>query len=139
LGCGRKSRQGLRVEVRSILIFITLFKSPMNKESNNPVQPELGNGSSDAVEAPLATTPKAHRRRVQQLTDEIGRLVSNIVGCIVIGWSCFNLVKNVQEIRSAETEQASLFPSVVMIVLFCVVPFAFGVFLLTKKSGKQSK
>lgn len=112
----------------------------MTEEFNNPVDAEtVAAEASDAVEAPEAATPRAHRRRVQQLMDEVGGLASNLVGCVVVGWSCFNLVKNLQEIRAAGADQTSLIPAIVMIVLFCVVPFAFGVFLLLKKSGKQSK
>lgn len=111
----------------------------MKKEFNSDVvQSELASDILDAVEAPRVATPKARRRRAQQLSDEIGRLAASLVGCIVIGWSCFNLVKNFNELGAAEADGGSLVPAIFLILLFCVFPFAFGVYLLARKTKTKT-
>ena len=86
---------------------------------------------SEPVREPTAS-PKLRRRRVQQLSSEIGRLAASIVGCGVIGWSCYNLVANIRFLRVANTEAFSFSLAVGVVALFCVVPFAFGIWLVAK-------
>ena len=87
---------------------------------------------SEPVREPSAS-PKLRRRRVQQLSSEIGRLAGSIVGCGLIGWSCYNLVANIRFLRVAtNADELSFGLAVGVVALFCVVPFAVGIWLVTK-------
>jgi hypothetical protein len=111
-----------------------------NQQVSNETAPQVEAAALDQnFETPRAATPQARRRRVQQLSDEIGRLTMNLIGCIVIGWSCFNFVKNVQQLISANVfDRLGLLMAIGAMVLFCVVPFGFGIWLLLRKSGNAA-
>ena len=87
--------------------------------------------NSKPVREPSAT-PKLRRRRVQQLSNEIGRLAGSVVGCGVIGWACYNLVANFRFIRAAGADNLSFSLAVGVVTLFCVIPFAAGIWLVAK-------
>lgn len=86
---------------------------------------------SELVREPSAS-PKLRRRRVQQLSSEIGRLAGSVVGCGLIGWACYNLVANVRILRAAEVESLSFGLAVGVVAVFCIAPFAAGIWLVTK-------
>ena len=86
---------------------------------------------SEPAREPSAS-PKLRRRRVQQLSSEIGRLAGSVVGCGLIGWSCYNLVANIRFLRVTDADSLSFGLAVGVVALFCVVPFAFGIWLVTK-------
>lgn len=77
-------------------------------------------------------SPKLRRRRVQQLNSELGRLAGSAVGCLMIGWACYNLVANFRFLRIAETDPQSMSLAIGVVALFCVVPFVFGIWLVAK-------
>ena len=77
-------------------------------------------------------SPKLRRRRVQQLSSEIGRLAGSVVGCGLIGWSCYNLVQNVRLLGAVDADSLTFGSAVGVVALFCVVPFAIGIWLVAK-------
>ena len=88
------------------------------------------NEPSPALEP--SALPKLQRRRVQQLSNEVGRIAGSLVGCGLIGWSCYNLVANFRFLNVAETDGLSFGLAIGVVVLFSLVPFGVGVGLVVK-------
>ena len=86
---------------------------------------------SELTREPTAS-PKLRRRRVQQLGNEIGRLAGSVAGCGLIGWACYNLVANVRFLRVAGADDVSFGLAASVVAVFCVVPFAAGIWLVAK-------
>jgi len=95
------------------------------------VSDQAQTNDGEPVREPSAS-PKLRRRRVQQLSSEIGRLAGSVVGCGLLGWACYNLVQNVGMIRAAEAEPLSFGLAVGVVAVFCIVPFAAGIWLVAK-------
>ena len=87
--------------------------------------------NSEPVREPSAS-PKLRRRRVQQLSSEIGRLAGSVVGCVLIGWSCYNLVQNFRFLRATDADSLSFGFAAGVVAVFCVVPFVIGIWLVAK-------
>ena len=66
------------------------------------------------------------------MNSELGRLAGSAVGCLMIGWACYNLVANFRFLRIAETDPQSMSLAIGVVALFCVVPFVFGIWLVAK-------
>ena len=93
-------------------------------DESNPNEP------ANAVEP--SASPRLKRRRVQQLSSELGRVAGSIVGCGMIGWACYNLVANIRFINAAEADEFSVSLAVGVVAVFCLVPFAVGIWLVAK-------
>jgi hypothetical protein len=106
---------------------------------------------TETIETERTATPRASRRRVQQLNNEIGRLWASLIACGIIGWSCYNLVVNWPVLSKLEmmTETTSSEGEVVraynplfgatwgMVFLLAIVPFLFGLWLLYRSMKAQ--
>ena len=88
------------------------------------------NESSSAIEP--SASPRLKRRRVQQLSSELGRVAGSVVGCGMIGWACYNLVANIRFLNASEADEVSVGLAVGVVAVFCLVPFAVGIWLVTK-------
>jgi len=88
------------------------------------------NEPSPALEP--SASPRLKRRRVQQLSSELGRVAGSVVGCGVIGWACYNLVANIRFLSAAEADAYSVGFAVSVVAVFCLVPFAAGIWLVAK-------
>ena len=88
------------------------------------------NDPSAALEP--SASPRLKRRRVQQLSSELGRVAGSVVGCGVIGWACYNLVANFRFLNAAEADGYSVLLAAGVVAVFCLVPFAAGLWLITK-------
>ena len=88
------------------------------------------NTPSPALEP--SASPRLKRRRVQQLSSELGRLAGSFVGCGLIGWACYNLVANIRFLNATKADGLSVGLAVGVLAVFCLVPFAIGIWLVTK-------
>ena len=79
-----------------------------------------------------SASPKLRRRRVQQLSSEVGRVAGSVVGCGLIGWSCYNFVANFRFLRATEADGFSVLLAVGVVAVFCLAPFAVGIWLVIK-------
>ena len=98
--------------------------SNLVSDESNPTEP-----SSDLQPS---ASPRLKRRRVQQLSSELGRVAGSVVGCGVIGWACYNLVANIRFLRATEADEFSVWLAVGVVAVFCLVPFAVGIWLVAK-------
>lgn len=89
------------------------------------------NSSEPSANEPSAS-PRLKRKRVQQLSNELGRVAGSIVGCGLIGWACYNLVANIRFLRGTEADSYSLGLAVGVVAVFCLVPFVAGAWLVAK-------
>jgi len=88
------------------------------------------NEASPALEP--SASPRLKRRRVQQLSSEVGRVTESVVGCGVIGWACYNLVANIRFLNDIEADTYSVGLAVGVVAVFCLVPFAVGGWFVAK-------
>ena len=79
-----------------------------------------------------SASPRLKRRRVQQLSSELGRVAGSVVGCGIIGWACYNLVANIRFLNATKADGLSVGLAVGVLAVFCLVPFAIGIWLVTK-------
>ncbi len=93
---------------------------------------ETNLNEASSVREPSAS-PKLRRRRVQQLSSELGRVSGSVVGCGMIGWACYNVVANTRFLRvNEDLGGLSLGLAAGVVGVFCLVPFAVGVWLVAK-------